>query len=367
MSYKVKEMSNHRGYMRTTRPPITKVRKPVTAMRRLVVKTATSSAHTPCGNVSQWKEFSGWLTSNEKFKCLLLIGPTGCGKTHMTYAKATEHDRQIYEINAGNIVGEEQLKEDLYQACTCTSDTLSNAVDGDTSHKKLVLLEDVDGYSTSAVNTIYSFLQSRNRPSACEPIVCTCTPHNSYATVKLLRGVCNKVIWLNPIDEHSLEEYAKRHFPNKMQETTKGAIKRCRGDLRQLIMYLSYATGTCTDDSKRGLWDTVAATLRQDSNCRHLCNYHEPEVIFNMLFENYAKFHMSDEKLMATANAFSIIDTMRSGNINSLKREAWELAYQLPTKINIPTNTITYMSFPRPKIKFVNFENEFRVSSSNER
>lgn len=366
MSYTVKEMPNHRGYVRTTRAPITKVRKPVTAMRRPVVKTATSSAPMPYGNVSQWKEFSGWLTSNEKFKCLLLIGPTGCGKTHMTYAKATEHDRQIYEVNAGNIIGEEQLKQDLYQTCTCKSNALSNAVDGDTSHKNLVLLEDVDGFPTSTVNTIYSFLQSSDRPSACEPIVCTCTPHNSYATMKLLRGVCNKVIWLNPIDEHSLEEYAKRHFPNKMQETIKSAIQRCRGDLRQFIMYLSYATGTYID-GKCGLWDTVAATLRQDSNSKQLCNYHEPEVIFNMLFENYAKFHMSDEKLMATADAFSIIDNMRSGNIKSIKREAWELAYKLPTPIKIPTKSITYMSFPRPTTKFPDFKNEFSVSFSNER
>ena len=359
MSYKVKQGMGHRGYVRTTRPPTTTIKKPITTLRRPVVQTGTSSTPTVTyGNASQWNEFTEWLNSSEKFKCLLLVGPTGCGKTHVTYAKALEHGRRVYEINAGNITGNEQIQEDIYHACTCTTSTLGNTVEGaDVNCKNLVLLDDIDGFPDNVINTICSLLRSKNRPSPCEPIVCTCSA--SHSAIKQLRQLCNKVIWLNPIDDSSLQLYAKRHFPNKMQETIKIATKKCGGDLRQFILYLTYAAGSSID-SKRGLWDTIAATLRQDANSRQLCGYHEPQIVHNMLFENYAKFAMNETSLDATADAFSILDILRSGNTRSLKAEAWELAYRLPVRVRIATNQITYT--PRFQITrtFSDFEKEFR-------
>ena len=369
MSLTMKQGTSHRGYVRTTRPVTKAIKKPVTTLRRTITQTNTSSTAMAYGNASQWHEFSDWLKSTARSKCLLLIGPTGCGKTHMTYAKAAENGRRVYEINASDITSKEQLMEDLHRACTCTLNTLGERGEGNAVNcKNLVLLDGVDGFTTDSISTIDSFLRGKNRPSPCEPVVFTCTPHAAPFAIKLLRALCTKVIYLNPIDDNSLRQYAKCKFPNKLAETVDGAARKCKGDLRQFIMYLEYAIGTCID-SKCGLWDTVAATFRQDARARQLCGYHEPDTVHRMLFENYLKSDMSGaslkakedrmESLKATADAFSVMDIIRSGSVRSLKAEAWELGYRLPLKINIAPKMLTYTPRILATRTFPDFKTEF--------
>jgi hypothetical protein len=128
------------------------------------------------------------------------------------------------------------------------------------------------------------------------------------------------------------------------------AIQMCGGDLRQFAIHLNNTCATRVE-SKGGLWDTVSAILAKDANARMMCNNQDPTKVYNMLFENYAKVQLRDDALYDTAEIFSLMDTLRSGNINSLMPEAWELAYALPTKINISALGITYPQY-KSKIKF---------------
>ncbi|MCK4808757.1 MAG: replication factor C large subunit [Candidatus Aenigmarchaeota archaeon] len=182
---------------------------------------------------------------NEKYKALILIGPTGSGKTTAAEILAKELNFNIVETNASDMRSKKELKSFFGHALQQQSLFFKG---------KLVLLDEIDGisgqYDRGAPGEIADIIKTSKHP-----VVMTATEENTNAVKALKKSA--KMIKFEKLDMDELCDTLKNICENKGIKIEEKALKiiarNVDGDLRAAINDLQSL------NSKDKIIDTEAA------------------------------------------------------------------------------------------------------------
>ena len=121
--------------------------------------------------LSKWKDEDTAVKRNRVAPILLVSGPTGCGKTALVYAAASELNIQVLEVSPSDFSWQANGKRPMSEA---VKEALqSRQVKSDNVLSQIVLIDDVDVLvreDRSVLNAIISMTDDSKRP-----LVLTCT------------------------------------------------------------------------------------------------------------------------------------------------------------------------------------------------
>ncbi|RME52626.1 replication factor C large subunit [Candidatus Woesearchaeota archaeon] len=188
-------------------------------------------------------------------KALLLAGPTGSGKTATVHAIATEHSREILEVNASDTRNKDQLFTIVGQA----SKSMSIFGTG-----KIILIDEIDGLAGNkdrggALAVAELIKQSKH------PIILT-TNDLSPQKLKPIRKQTTTVLF-PPVDTNTitahLEYICRQENITAPKEALKTLARRSNGDVRSAVNDLQVLCASGTLDTS--LLDIIAQRDRTET------------------------------------------------------------------------------------------------------
>ena len=181
------------------------------------------------GNKKAISQLKTWAHNfkNERYKAVLIIGPTGCGKTTATELLAKELGFNIIETNAGDIRSKKELQLFFGHALQQQSLFFKG---------KLVLMDEVDGisgrYDRGAPGELAAIIKTSKHP-----VILTATDENTNA-VKAMKK-CAKIIKFEKIEFDELCKALNNVCKTKKIEIDEKALKiiarNADGDIRAAI------------------------------------------------------------------------------------------------------------------------------------
>ncbi|MCK5289323.1 MAG: replication factor C large subunit [Candidatus Aenigmarchaeota archaeon] len=181
------------------------------------------------GNKKAIDQIQKWAKNfrNERYKALILIGPTGSGKTTATEILAKELNFNIVETNASDMRSKKELKSFFGHALQQQSLFFKG---------KLVLLDEVDGisgqYDRGAPAEIAGIIKTSKHP-----VIMTATDENTNAVKALKKSA--KLIRFEKLELEELNDTLKSICEKKEIKIEEKALKmiarNADGDLRAAI------------------------------------------------------------------------------------------------------------------------------------
>ncbi|NOQ56234.1 MAG: replication factor C large subunit [Nanohaloarchaea archaeon] len=181
------------------------------------------------GNRKAIGQLKSWAQNfkNERYKAVLILGPTGCGKTTATELLAKELGFNIIETNASDIRSKKELQSFFGHALQQQSLFFKG---------KLVLMDEVDGisgrYDRGAPGELANIIKTSKHP-----VILTATDENTNA-VKAMKK-CAKVIKFEKIDFDelctALQDICKTKDIKIDDKALKIIARNADGDIRAAI------------------------------------------------------------------------------------------------------------------------------------
>jgi len=285
------------------------------------------------GHGTAVKEVKTWAEDFKRGKSrpLLIYGPSGNGKTTITYALAGDLDYEIVEMNASDLRARKSIEEKIGHAVTQTSLLGKKG--------KIILIDEIDGiYGTvdrGGLPAIYDIIKK-----SAYPIVITANdPWNTKFSA--LRQKC-KLIKLSRVNVRSvakrLREICEEEKIEADEEALNTLARLVKGDMRAAINDLEAAVGKDQKLTKEGaenvaqrekrveIFDTLLAVFKTKDR-KHIMDSFwnsdkSPGDITQWILENIAKEYESVEEVAEAYDRISRADVF-SGRI--IHNQAWKL------------------------------------------
>lgn len=183
------------------------------------------------GNVSSIngirKWIQAWIDGKSSRSAVLLIGPSGIGKTASVVALSNDYDLELVEFNSSDKRNKGAIETLVWRAAT------QQTLDG---RLRLILLDEVDGLSgTSDRGGVGAILKIIDQ--TVHPIIMTANDPNSPRLKDLLKKC--QVFIFEPIELGDmvglLEKIAKKHGASPQHDTLEEIAEQAGGDLRAAI------------------------------------------------------------------------------------------------------------------------------------
>ncbi len=210
------------------------------------------------GNDKEIKKVIMWALNwqrGKKEKPLLIYGPTGVGKTSISYALKTQFDWQILELNASDI--RNKLNTEKVGVATENTSLFGNL--------RLILIDDIDKMSATkdrgGTSVISSFIKT-----AKQPIILTA---DDLWDKKLssIRSLCTK-IQLKKINKSSLTKYlvhiAKEENIDISYEFIEQIVSINNGDVRASLNDLQAKNLTALRDKQINIFEALRIIFKTD-------------------------------------------------------------------------------------------------------
>ena len=204
------------------------------------------------GNTEAKEILEKYLTKEPFTKAVLLTGSPGIGKTTMALCAAQTFGFDALEINASKSIRSFEDVEKIRDS-TRNSVNILSFLNGNTTRKTCVILDEVDGSDPHAQKKIVDWIQDKTRTV---PILCT---GNELPTVFKRSSEYIEIVKCFPPRPQDIQKL----FPD--QDVPK-LLKECQYDIRRMIHRIQYGVSDVIPkyiSPPKGLAPEVMFALKQ--------------------------------------------------------------------------------------------------------
>lgn len=257
------------------------------------------------------------------FKCALLSGPPGIGKTTSAHLACKLVGYHYFELNASDTRNKKGLHERVADALSSKCIVLGNAKTKDElSGKHVLIMDEVDGMSGNedrgGVQELIALIKTSR-----VPLICICNDRN-HEKIRSLANYCFDLRFSKPRNEQLKSFISKICFrenikmqPDKMQKLIISSDQDVRQIIHQLELYKDSGAEGVLDpkkDLKFGPWDVIRKVFSKQEH--RAMSIHDKISLFfqdyslGPLFvqENYLKWTPED----AGGNKQKILDRVKA-------------------------------------------------------
>jgi len=258
-------------------------------------------------------------------KPLLIIGPTGCGKTSLIELFCKENDINLYSIK---VLDSSKTKKDLLKEIYTFSD-YSNSFFTKSISKKLILIDEYqNGQNDLLCITDIAELATKNIP----PIV-VISADSKGSKLSELKKVC-EVYYIGDIHLGIIKSWTNSKFNDLDEETVFKFIKKCKNDIRLLSNNLLFLQNNknikCDEfidsfykDNDINIYDFTQLLFDNMElvDINDMFKTHETDgfLISNLVHENYLDYNENINNIADAAESISLGDLIYADTYESSK------------------------------------------------
>ena len=303
----------------------------------------------PSGSISKTSEIVGldntlytlksWYSesfSDTSKEPLLIIGPTGCGKTSLVELYCQENDIQLYTVQVNDLV---RTKKDLIREIIVFSDYSLNTFFVKEKQKKLLLIDEYQNVQNDllGITDIIQLFYLRTGTHKKElkgvfenefvkvPPILIISADSKGSKLNELKKVC-QVHYIGDIPRGVIFSWASSLFKSINEDVLMELVQNCKSDKRLLLNALSFGKPDpsfhCKDldlnvfEYIDTLFDSVEPQSVDDIY-KVYENY--GFTISNLVQENYLDYAESLECIAQSAEALSYSETIFSDTYDSIR------------------------------------------------
>ena len=284
-------------------PQIRPVKKPcigqTQTQKASTVLTKKENKFSPVSSPAKFDEIEE-IVQDSASHLVCVVGPVGCGKSH-GIAKLIERNK-IFTPSALTPT-DTDLYEKLVIACR-----------KDANLKRIVVVEDVDGFTEHALAQLYRFLKDTWKPNVYCTIFFT-LPSWKNALTSALKSMC-KTIYIAAPTELELVCFGKSMVSDKKIRPTNSQLERfaasASGDIRRFGMLVNGFASSYSDETTNAFEAVEAILDTRRGYEKTLTIVEKTDVVFvNRLLHNNALFATSNIDILASMfESTSFFETM---------------------------------------------------------
>jgi GTPase SAR1 family protein len=197
-----------------------------------------------CFIINKWYLES--LTDLKK-NMLILIGPTGCGKTTLVELYCKENDIQMYSVKINDTIKtKKELLRELEIFIEYSSST-SFFIKDSQKYKKLILIDEYQNGQNDLLSTldIIGLNELRSKGKLCPILIISGDPKGSKIS-DLKKN--NETYYISEIPRESMKIWILKKYPTFTEKQITDIIKKCKSDKRIIINSLNFIKNTGQQD-----------------------------------------------------------------------------------------------------------------------
>jgi GTPase SAR1 family protein len=282
-------------------------------------------------------------------KLLLLIGPTGCGKTTLIESYCRENEVQLYSIKSTDSTKTKRdLLKDLFAFAECS--TTSFFIKRQTTNKKLILIDEYqngqgDVLTITDINNLNllrnektriehkrelkTFLGELDCPFSLPPIVVISadTKGSKLSDIKKT----HEVYYIPETPPFALKKWINNIFKELDETFVTEIVKRCRSDKRLILNTINFILKNGKNeidesfmelfykDEELTITNFLELIFNEQSDINKIYKIYETDgfMISNLVHENYLEYNDDIDAIAKTADSISLGETLFSDTYES--------------------------------------------------
>ena len=284
-----------------------------------------------------------WYTSN-KATSLLIIGPTGCGKTSLIELYCKENSIQIYSVKSSELIKtKKDLLRDLFYFSEYTS--TSFFVKSESPLKKLIMIDEYQNNQSDLLNLLdiqnlvnlkNADTRSKNKKELSTFLqgVCKLESVHSFPPILIISAdskgsklsdlkKTSEVYYINEIPSYIIKTWISKFNNNVSLDI----IKKCKSDKRLLLNTLNYIGKNSVDqfidsfykDVDINIFEFLNVLFYEGVQLNDIFKAYESDgfMLSNMVHENYLDYNNDIHSIANSAEAISYGEKLFSDTYES--------------------------------------------------
>ena len=259
---------------------------------------------------------------------LLIIGPTGCGKTSLIKLFCKEQGILLLDIKANDQKTKKDINKDIISFSEYSSTSFFQKKTD--KPKKLILIDEYQNGPNDLFNIIdiTNYSELKTLPPF---VIISSDPKGSKLSD--LKKIC-EVYYIPEIPISQIITWVQKEYPNIIKEDLIKLIKKCKSDKRLLINILQFNKGDVNSfiknfykDFDNNVYDFTTGLLTDQVSLKKIFKVYESDgfSITSLIQENYLDFNQDIHAIADAAESISFGETVFSDTYDSGKKFLPEL------------------------------------------
>ena len=289
-----------------------------------------------------------WYNAGSQ-KILIIVGPTGCGKTKLIESYCMENEIGLYTVRSTETIkSRRDLLRDIF--CFAEYSPKSFFVKREINSKKLILIDEyqngpndilgiTDIQNLNALRDQKSrnenkrelkiFLNDLDCPFTMPPIVLISADSRGSKLSDLKKT--HEVYYINEIPINTILGWAQKLYPMVDKKLLKSIVDKCKSDKRMILNNLEFAglNKTETDfvdtffkDEEKSMFEFLSVVFENEElNLNEIFRIYETDgfMLSNLVHENYLEYNDDIHAIADSAENISLGETLFSNTYESSK------------------------------------------------
>jgi HrpA-like RNA helicase len=289
-----------------------------------------------------------WYNSGNQ-KILIIVGPTGCGKTTLVDSYCQENNIDVYTVRSTETIkSRRDLLRDIF--CFAEYNPRSFFVKQQTSTRKLILIDEYqngpnDIFSITDIQNLNTLRDQKSRnenkrelkvflndlecPFTMPPIVLISADSRGSKLSDLKKT--HEIYYINEIPFNAIFTWTQKMYPSADKKILKNIVEKCKSDKRMIINNLEFVdlnkktndfVDTFFKDEERGMFDFLNQLFENKTmDLKEVFRIYETDgfMISNLIHENYLEYSEDIHAIADSAENISLGETLFSNTYESTK------------------------------------------------
>jgi GTPase SAR1 family protein len=282
---------------------------------------------------------------NGNEKILVIIGPTGCGKTTLVNSYCIENSIELYTVKCSETIkSKKDLLRDIFSFVEYNSSNFF--VKRNSTQKKLILIDEYQNGQTDILGIsdiqnlnllrtpesrsenkkeLKLFLNDLDCPYTMPPIILISSDSRGSKLSELKKS--GVVYYINEIPFNTISTWVASSFPHLNKDLITDIVKLCRSDKRLILNNINFTglnktnftffkdTETSNFDFLNGIFENKLLDFNEIFKVYETDGF----MISNIVHENYLEYSNDIHKAADSAESISLGETFFSNTYESSK------------------------------------------------